>query len=293
MKLIITLLSFALFLHTAHSETLNFSSFNIRWYGLGGDPNGTLKDEKRDSTLSEFMNNITEISKSDVIAFQEIVNPDGLKALLPQHTCTSYDHESPKHQHVMICVKKPYKLIKERSDSNFIFEDISSPIKNGKLRPAVHGVLIDKNKRPIAHLIAVHLKAEPPETATRLIQANLLKKHVDEFKDQLPVIMLGDFNTHLQKDTGLKKDDYVAMDEIFSAGKNTLKHIPNTQLTFRDPKHYFQLDHVWTSAGIKTSDLIVYPICQKEASGEGFMNPDFYFKEISDHCPISFSAEIK
>lgn len=72
----------------SHALNLKVSTFNIRWFGLGGTMEGSLKDEKRTVNLKDFINNVSKVSQSDVISLQEIVDQDKIKTYFPNHTLT-------------------------------------------------------------------------------------------------------------------------------------------------------------------------------------------------------------
>ncbi len=281
----------------AHALNLKVSTFNIRWFGLGGTMEGTLKDEKRTVHLKDFINNISKIVQSDVISLQEIVDQDKIKTYFPNHTCTGYNNETPKHQFVMICVKKPMKLVLDAGDDNFTWEDIGELIVAGKtmkLRPAVHGVIQDAKGTNLAHMVAVHLKADPEAAAVRIEQINRIKKHFEnDYTDKLPLIIAGDFNAHVADLTKMKKDDYLMFDEILRGGKTPMNHIENLEHTFRADKTHHTLDHYWVSNDLKYTIPAVWPECKKGLTGTKFMDPKFYAKEVSDHCPVTVTFTSK
>ena len=275
----------------AHALNLKVSTFNIRWFGLGGTMEGSLNDEKRGQNLKDFINTVSKIGQSDVIALQEIVDQEKVRTFFPQHTCTGYTHTNEKHQYVMICVKKPMKLVLDAGDDNYTWEDVADITIEGtnmRLRPAVHGVVQDANGVKLAHVVAVHLKAEPEETEVRLEQINRLKKHMDNgYKDKLPVVITGDFNAHIKSVTKLKTDDYLMMSEIFKKGSKPMNHIENLEHTYRSGTTHHTLDHYWISKDLKSTVPAVWPECKKGMTGTKFMDPKFYLKEVSDHCPVT------
>jgi endonuclease/exonuclease/phosphatase family metal-dependent hydrolase len=281
----------------AQALNLKVSTFNIRWFGLGGTMEGSLKDEKRTVSLKDFIKNISKISLSDVISLQEIVDQDKIKSYFPNHTCTGYNNDTPKHQYVMICVKKPMKLVLDGGDNNFTWEDVAELTVAGKtmkLRPAVHGTIQDANGVNLAHMIAVHLKADPEQSTVRIEQINRLKKHIDnDYNDKLPVIIAGDFNAHVTDLTKMKKDDYIMMNEIFNDGKKPMNHIDNLEYTFRAGTTHHTLDHYWISSDLKSTVPAVWPECKKGMTGTKFMDPRFYAKEVSDHCPVTVTLTDK
>lgn len=296
MKLFCTLI-LTIACYNAHAFNLKVSTFNIRWFGLGGTMEGSLKDEKRGQNLKDFLNKASKVSQSDVIALQEIVDQEKIKTFFPQHSCTGYSHANAKHQFVMLCVKKPLKLVLDGDDDNFIWEDVADITIEGtnmRLRPAVHGVVQDANGVKLAHVVSVHLKAEPEQTAVRIEQIRRLKKHMDnDYKDKLPTVIAGDFNAHVSAVSKLPVDDYLMMGEIFKNGTNTLKHIDNLEYTYRSGTTHHTLDHYWISSHFKASVPAVWPECKKGMAGTKFMDPKFYLKEVSDHCPVTVELSTK
>lgn len=274
----------------AESNRFTFTTFNVRWYGLGGDLNRPKK-EYRDPWLAQFLFTATPAGRADVIAFQEIVDVDGLKRLMKNHACSSYDHKDPRHQHVVLCVRRGLRLTIERFDDNFAIESVAL----GRLRPALHGLVVTDAGQPVAHVIAVHLKAQIEQTETRMRQVRLLREHVDRYlADRVPVVIMGDFNTHIKERTHQGQDDTDLFDDELNRSTRKLRHLANpNRSTFKTPQAASVLDHVWVSDHVS---LIGTPAVHGACNSDGrksndFSNLDFYNRNISDHCPVTAELE--
>ena len=272
----------------ATSENITFTSFNIRWFGLGGEFSGLPGDEYRSKWLKEFIT--TNLAASDVIVFQEIVDVMALtKDVLAQGWgCVTYDHPEPRHQHVVLCHKDRFEFVQEKDDDNFAIETIAiDPIKS---RPGLAGILRLKNGRSLAHVVGLHLKADPEHSATRMGQAEQLSVRLKEFSDGLPVVVLGDYNTHPAASTGAAKDDEILIDEVLAKYEAGLSHVPNPfAFTYHLPEHGARLDHIWVSSSLlRDSKIDVFSVCNSEAKeGARFTDLMFYNRFVSDHCPIT------
>jgi hypothetical protein len=141
----------------ASATDFGIISLNIAWYGLGGDINGSPAQEHRDADLSSLLAEAFETHEAGV--FEEIVNVDRfVRGVVPPYVdCRSYDHPDQKHQHVVVCVKKPYHFESITSVSEFTWDDVAV----GNTRPALAGKIFDRKGRAILNLIALHLKSSP------------------------------------------------------------------------------------------------------------------------------------
>jgi len=270
------------------AEKITFTSFNIRWFGLGGEFSGLPSDEYRSKWLKEFITN--NLATSDVIVFEEIVDVTSLAndVLGQGWACVTYHHPEPRHQHVVLCHKDRFEFVKESDDDNFAIESIAiDPVKS---RPGLSGVLKLKDGRPLAHVVGLHLKADPEHSATRMGQAEQLSSRLKQFSDGLPVVVLGDYNTHPAALTGAAKDDEMLIDEVFAKNEAGLTHVPNPfEFTYHLPEHGAKLDHIWVSSSLlRDSKIDVFSVCNSEAKeGVRFTDLMFYNRFVSDHCPIT------
>lgn len=290
MKLILILIFLSL--NTYSQTQLNVATFNIRFFGLGGEMSSLPTDEYRDNWITEFTN--LTLNDRDVIVFEEIVDVLRLKNILSplKLNCTSYDHENIKHQHVVICLKDRYEFIKENFDDNFTIEEITTVI-DGKLRPAVYGKIKDKvSQKELAHIIGVHLKAAPQFFEARMKQVEIIKKYILKMNDHLPIIFLGDLNTHIKELTDNSTDDVTMME-------NTLKDVDLKLVTNPFPYTYVmsgegkaKLDHVFVSKSVDVLKVEVGTACKEIQNTRRFENILFYNRMVSDHCPLMVDLKL-
>ena len=66
-----------------------------------------------------------------------------------------------------------------------------------------------------------------------------------------------------------------------------MNHIENLEHTYRSGTTHHTLDHYWISKDLKSTVPAVWPECKKGLTGTKFMDPKFYLKEVSDHCPVT------
>lgn len=265
----------SLFCSGAWADGLKVSTFNIRWYGLGGTKEGSPEKETRDRALKSFFRR--ELSKSDVVAFEEIVDVARLKSEVvgDEFKCASYAHEDPLHQHVVICYRGDYTLSREDDADAYALKGVAL----GKYRPAVVGLLRDADGRPVAHLVAVHLKSGPDFRTTRLRQARLLARHIKSLRDDVPVVVTGDFNTYAS-DAGRDEDDIA---EILGSLDLAQVHNP-AHNTYRSPRFAGRFDHVFATADLARSVTATMTGPCDSRSMDDIVE---YYRTISDHCPLT------
>lgn len=286
------------------AREISVASFNIRWYGRelhGAIP--SPEPDSRNDFLADYI--ATNLASADVIAFAEIVDKEGFErdVLRGVRTCQSYDQKSQGHQHVMICYKKDLKFITANIDGDFIIEEATL---GRRLRPIVHGVLVDGNGKQLAYIAAVHLKANPGETATRLQQIGILAEKMRGLAKDLPAIVVGDFNTH--------DNDVADITQSFADAGLQMRNIYNAnEATFRTPSLMSKLDHFWVNQAVSSSSPIITSwICRKQshemecsrqsgargcrqrllANSDEYQSVEEYNAKISDHCFIQSSFRI-
>ncbi|MEK6554459.1 MAG: endonuclease/exonuclease/phosphatase family protein, partial [Bdellovibrionota bacterium] len=222
----------------AAPSNISITTFNIRYYGLGGSMGGTPAQEKRDATLKKFI--AQYVPHSDLFVFQEIVDVDRLvKKVLPTNfECISYKHADPKHQHVVLCHKTDKLSFEDDpNDPDSLIQEVSV---NARSRPAVHTLVANRKGEVLFRLIGVHLKAFPHESTTRLGQIQSMTKFLSASKTQVPVVIGGDFNTYNSDPSNFSK--------VFkSSGLNLVEaKNPNTY-TFRKGNMRSKFDRFWIS----------------------------------------------
>jgi endonuclease/exonuclease/phosphatase family metal-dependent hydrolase len=206
-------------------------------------------------------------------------------------TCITYDGFTGKHQHVMLCHGDDITFVREADDTNFAFEALNL----GGLRPGLHGQLVDAQGNAIAHIIAVHLKAKEDSTAKRLEQARILSERLDALAatgDGVPVIVVGDFNTHRADVTGLAQNDEILLGEVLEAGDRVRRVDQGVVHTYRERNGVgFRLDQAWMSPGIEIDAVEVPGPCNLDFASEGAAIVDYY-DHVSDHCPLSLRLSL-
>lgn len=271
------------------ARELSIATFNIRWYGLDGDLTGSIGTESRNASIRAFIGE--HLASNDAVVFQEIVDLELFEEeIMPGHTCTTYDGFTGKHQHVMLCHKGAFTFVQEDDDDDFALEALNL----GGLRPGLHGKLLDRDGDPLAHIVAVHFKAKEDSTAKRIQQATILSDRLDVLrtKDDVPVILIGDFNTHRADLTGLAENDEVLLAEILEKGDRVHRVEQGVTHTYRERNGIgFRLDQAWLSPDITVTDVAVPGPCNVDFATEPQTIVEYY-DTVSDHCPLALRLEL-
>ncbi|MGE3757583.1 MAG: hypothetical protein AB7H97_07500, partial [Pseudobdellovibrionaceae bacterium] len=271
---------------------LRVTSFNIKWYGLGGSLEGNPSKEKRDGTIRDFISNY--VPESDVMIFEEVVDKNRLiKNILPAGTrCVSYQHQDSKHQYVLVCVSDKYTFMDEPSDNNDVIDDVAI---NSRSRPAVHAI-VAKNGRPVLRVVGVHLKAMPNESKSRLFQIEKIGEYLQNVSDtRIPVVITGDFNTYDVGNTGLNENDDVLFDRIFTRLSLNISQVPNPHsYTYWSPRYQSKFDRFWASGNAPIQGQVVASgMCNKSKPQGPFNDANYYSRNVSDHCPVTVTMKLK
>jgi endonuclease/exonuclease/phosphatase family metal-dependent hydrolase len=292
-KTLLTLLFTTISLSSlAKGSKFNIATFNIKWFGLGGEISGTAKDEFRQPWIKEYLR--ANHTQTKAIVFQEIVNVNLLKEMMSEFdmSCESYESSKKNHQHVAICLDNDYELLKEKGESDYVLEEVDT--SNGMLRPAVYGIVSHrKTRKKLFHLIAVHLKANTLSTDTRLNQVEVIKNKVKEIGGRIPFVIIGDFNSYTAQATGRDKGDVELISDILS--QSNLSHVEHTfEYTFRTNKTRLLLDHAWVSNDLEYENVEVGKSCNYFSRyATRFDSSPFFNRFVSDHCPLSFNLKLK
>jgi endonuclease/exonuclease/phosphatase family metal-dependent hydrolase len=275
-------------LHVATPEPrkLKIATFNIRWYGVGGDIDHPTA-ETRNPTLKAFVDE--HLADADLVVFEEILDAAMLQAeVVPAGwTCSTYENATPKHQFVTGCLAPGLFLTREADDTNLGYE----PVAMNTLRPALAGVVRDASTfAPIARLAGVHLKALPNSTDRRLQQVTILGDRLAELdakKEALPLLVLGDFNAHRSTDTMRDKDDWTLIAETFEQhpelGLARVDYPFENTYRDKDGKAY-KLDHMYLSRASVEGVDVVGPCNLAWPADQAAITQ--HFDQISDHCPV-------
>jgi hypothetical protein len=271
---------------TPEARSLRIATFNIRWYGVGGNVDMPVP-EHRNPALKAFV--AEHMADADLIVFEEIVDATMLLAeVVPAGwACETYKNTQPNHQFVVACHPPELALTREADDDDLAY----APLAMGSLRPGLAGVLRDvRTGAPIARVMGVHLKALTDSTTKRLAQAKII---ADRFaalaaaNEQLPGIALGDFNAHRAVDTMREKDDWDLISDVFAAtagvGLAHVEHGFTNTYVDKDAKALI-LDHMWVERA-RATQVAVPGACNLPWATEQAAIVK-YFDELSDHCPL-------
>jgi hypothetical protein len=256
------------------ATALTVTTFNLEWFGRGGDLLGTEQDEYRFSTIKEFVDN--QLGKTELFVFEEITHLDAIRRILPGWDCRTYDVQNTHHQHVAACLKPGFSM----TDST-----IESVRLNGSgLRPA-YVVTVSAPTGEKITVVGLHLKAGMMESATRLQQAQMLMRDL-KVDDNQPLMIVGDFNTYPKEKTGLQEDDAVSIGKVFQT--RGLAQFGGDQQTYLGGGRTF--DRVWTK-NINNGSFWVKGACVNDPQGAGRYNErSFYSRFVSDHCAVTVTV---
>jgi hypothetical protein len=277
----------------SQQTSVNITTFNLKWFGIGGDPNQP-QSEYRIKYVKNFIE--TYLKFTNVFVFEEIVVVSDIPKILPKGwSCVSYMHPQPQHQKVVVCGAPGVQLAKVSFDNNYTIEEAQAGHPN--LRPAMRiDVIEQKSKRNLLTLVGVHLKAMPNETELRIKQAVEISKDLAKIPANRPIVITGDMNTFTKDETKLPEDDTKLILKGFnSSAKGILQvpHKPNTY-TFRSPQYRNQLDHFYVRGALRVTAIPeVFPLCSATQNGSGYMNFEFYYKNVSDHCPVTMQIVVQ
>jgi endonuclease/exonuclease/phosphatase family metal-dependent hydrolase len=265
----------AAFLIPATSSGLTVTTFNLEWFGRGGDINGFEENEYRQPTVKEFIDK--HLTKTDLFVFQEVTHVQALKNVLPGWDCRTYEADNTKHQHVAACLKPGFTM----EDSTIESVRLGSQ----GLRPAFKVVVTAAGGAKTA-VIGLHLKAGATDTSTRLQQVQALTEALAA-GDSTPLLVVGDFNTFPKDKTGLIKDDHELIAEVFQT--KGLAQVGGTQPTYGG-FYGKTFDRVWTK-NTKTESFWVKGPCVNDPENAGrYSERSFYQRFVSDHCAVSVSV---
>lgn len=276
----------------AQVKSLKFTTLNIEWYGLGGDINGNPSKEHRDQYLKDFFKK--EVTTSDVVAFEEIVDVARLERLLPDDwTCVSYDSSNPKHQHVVLCTSGAYDFANVEYDDNATIETVSDD-NFVRARPAVRVNLIDsKSKKILATVVGVHLKSQDVSSDIRKHQMEMIAADLYQLPKDRPFVIMGDMNTYdLENSDFLTVADKYTLEKALQAKIGSAKLVDHTEkYTFKNHKHESQFDHFLINNFTPVGAPHVFEVCNNPNSGSKYLDLNFYNRNISDHCPTTVELQ--
>jgi endonuclease/exonuclease/phosphatase family metal-dependent hydrolase len=261
------------------TQDISITTFNIKFYGLNGVHGGQAGSETRDDKIKAHLTK--HQIWTDVMIFQEIVDVAGLEDLVgSNYSCKSYDHADSTHQHVVLCHKKTFTFVTASDDDNYALEEVSLD----KHRPAVHGILVNKDGKKLLHIFGVHLKAQPDCSDVRATQVGLIGDYMKSRADNEPTIILGDFNSY--------GDDPVKFSEVFA--DEAIAMTPATdsyKFSYRSGGQGSKLDRIWLSNSLQVvSPAKVSGPCNDAGGSSQAIKT--YNKEVSDHCPVTIKVKV-
>lgn len=270
-----------------NSETVTVSTFNIKWYGLGGGMWNHPSQEYRQSFLKRFFEE--ELASSDIIVFSEIVKTESLAALLfPRMDCVTYSGQWDRHQHTMICYNNK-KFHAEKYDTDYIIPEVN--LGSGGQRPATQAKICRIHGKCFLQVLGVHLAAGR-KTQKRMEQVQYIKNALVKQDNPLPTIILGDFNSYSIEQTGFEKSDMGFFEDILSDQHQQFRSVTRGIGTYNSGERARNYDHIVISHEIKVLKRWGYQACQAQVNMNERFVPYFSFRRyFSDHCPVT--AELK
>lgn len=298
-KVALVLCAVVLPINSFAAKNLEIVTFNTRWFGSPVDdprsanpkPIDPVKFEARTKIMADFISK--HIKNKDVISFQEVVDLPLLQSLLPKSWhCETYETNNRYHQRVVLCASGKYQWQHVPYDNNFSIEEVATDLEWS--RPALRLDLADLNGNRLVRFVAVHLKAMQNYSRERQRQVNVIAQDLKK-DNSVPTVILGDMNTYSAKQTGQDRDDLEKLVAVLQKQDNSFKSIQHqVKYTYRSPRYGSLFDHVFINKGITAKAAPnVYEVCNSSENGQGYMNFSYYYKNVSDHCPVSVSLTIQ
>lgn len=291
MKLSILFLSifFQFSLSAANAQKVNITTFNIKWFGLGGSMWNSPETEFRQQYIKRFLDQ--ELPSSNIIVFVEVTNPELLsKIVADRFDCVTYARDSIRHQRIVTCYN-PGKYRVEKYDEDYIIPEVA--LDNPGLRPATQVKICSLNGKCFLQLIGVHLAAGP-KTEKRVEQMNLIAENLKKQTKILPTVITGDFNSYSTHQNGLAEDDMSLFEKTLSSTNTSFKSITRSINTYNTGERGRAYDHIVISSDITYSRVTGYKACEKNPNlNEKFIPYYSFSRYFSDHCPVTAQLTIR
>lgn len=260
-------------LPAAKAAALTITTLNLQWFGQGGVMEGHPADEYRSQYVKELVD--SQLQKTDVFVFEEVMDVEVLRKALPGLTCKAYEEDRIRHQHVAFC----WKL--NQSVSVTTVESVR--LGQSGLRPAVRAEFKTAAGKTIA-FYGVHLKAGSDASTERMRQMQALRAAIPAGEN---AVLTGDFNTFTKDKTGLPEDDHVTMQAALGA---EFAETGGTRWTYIGNYPGRVFDRVW-ARGVSVSNFNVQGPCTFPQQWGRLYKHSFYTRFVSDHCPVSFTVD--
>lgn len=250
-----------------------------------------FEGERSGHDLARIREVIAELDP-DVLALQEIKNPDALAELLPEFELAVSERGGRGHQRVAIAWRRDRVSLLETQEH----EQLSI---GGRVRPGLAGYLRGKDG-PDFWLLVVHLKAMPDGLELRRKQWPMLVEIADGFAQQgdRDMLIVGDFNTTGPPGGGPPVEQRelagvlagVGLARLPSATGCTAYYDGQRRDAWKEPS---EIDLVWVrdlhesldrDAQVVSGTHCAASRCRAFRSTEAYPVRDF--AAVSDHCPV-------
>jgi hypothetical protein len=257
-------------------DRVQISQINLRWFGNDRLNLDALGQERRTASIRQHLEDNDLLG--EVMVFEEIVDLPLLSrgVLRDKYRCQSYHRAVADHQYVVVCVIKALRFDHAPGEKSYALEDVDV---TGRLRPAVHGLVKTDDGKPITHLVAVHLKADPAHSRTRLRQMTIIRDYLRRHqRSGVPVTIVGDFNTF--------NDDSQAFSRLLAELDISEVESPE-EFTWASSEEKYppaKFDRTWMSAPLQSRVVgqnVVGP-CNDATETELRQ----YNLKVSDHCAV-------
>ncbi len=272
------------------TQTLSVTTFNLKWFGLGGAMWNTPEQEFRQELIKRFLSE--ELPDTEIYLFTEVVKTDVLsETLKDRFSCVSYEGGWSRHQHIVLCFDKN-KYRAEKYDEDHIISEVD--LGHGGLRPALQSKICHLSGPCFLQVLGVHLAAGP-KSEKRIEQFQHIKTNLAQQDQPLPTIVLGDFNSYSKQQSGLDKDDIEVFESLLSTPERAFVSINKEIKTYSSGEWAKTYDHIVISSdSIKKMAVKGYQSCQNQIDlREKFVPYPNFRKYFSDHCPVTAQLEIK
>ncbi len=216
-----------------------------------------------------------------------------LKVVLPSNwNCAGYQQLNPFHQHVVVCAAPQFKIMTVPYDNNTTIETVLGSDKDWS-RPAVRVDIANLRGQRLLRVVGLHLKAGPDFSLERFRQMQMVAA---DLKSQpgVPTVVLGDMNTFQVNETRQRQADAIRLQAALQQGDSSFRLLAHKEaFTYRSPRHRSQFDQIYYNSQVQPlAPLDVFDVCNQTQDGKGYFNFNFYYENVSDHCPIKTIVRI-